>query len=127
MISLTTLTDEQLARARYSHRGRAAYTIHGGHDHVLRQKIVALSQGHRSLEDCGPGEAMLQVLRGHVVLSTGRDTCNGTAGEFFTIPPGQHSLEALEDSAVLLTVFTDHQPISSSAGVSDGHRFSHVR
>lgn len=68
-MSLTTLTDEQPARARSSHSRRAAYTIHGGHHRALQEKIVALAKGHRLLEDTGGGwEATLLLLRGHVAF-----------------------------------------------------------
>jgi hypothetical protein len=45
--SLTALADEQLAVARHAHSGRAAHTIHGGHDHPLRQTLLSLAQGGR--------------------------------------------------------------------------------
>jgi hypothetical protein len=35
-ISLTSMASEKLAEARQAHSGRAAHTIHGGHDHELR-------------------------------------------------------------------------------------------
>ena len=88
-MSLTTLTDEQLARARSSYNGRAAYTVLAGHHRALHEKIVALAKGHRLLEDSGGGwEATVLPLRGHVVVTTGRDTCDGTAGRLLTIPSG---------------------------------------
>jgi quercetin dioxygenase-like cupin family protein len=103
-ISLTALADEQLAAARESAAGRSAHTVHGGHEHALRQTLVALASGHELAEHNSPGEATLQVLRGHVRLIAGDDTWDGAAGDQITIPPVRHALEALEDSAVLLTV-----------------------
>jgi phage replication-related protein YjqB (UPF0714/DUF867 family) len=44
--SLSALADEQLAVARHAHSGRATHTIHGGHDHPLRQTLLALAQEH---------------------------------------------------------------------------------
>ncbi|MBI3691077.1 MAG: LuxR family transcriptional regulator, partial [Mycolicibacterium aromaticivorans] len=49
-ISLTELADEQLATARSSNSGRAAHTVHGGHDHPLRQTLIALAKGHELSE-----------------------------------------------------------------------------
>ncbi len=104
-ISLTSLAAEKLAEARQSHSGRAAHTIHGGHTHELRQTVVALLAGHELSEHDSPGQASLQVLQGHVHLTAGADDWDGRAGDYVVIPPQRHSLQAVEDSAVLLTVF----------------------
>ncbi len=106
-ISLTGLVDEQLAAARAAHSGRAAHTIHGGHDHVLRQTVIALAAGHELGEHDSPGEATLQVLRGQVRLVVGEDSYDGSTGDYLVIPPLRHALLAIEDSAVLLTVLAD--------------------
>jgi quercetin dioxygenase-like cupin family protein len=106
-ISLTALVDEQLEAARAAHSGRAAHTIHGGHEHLLRQTVIALAAGHELGEHASPGEATLQVLRGHVRLSAGEDSCDGSAGDYLVIPAQRHALLAVDDSAVLLTVLAD--------------------
>jgi quercetin dioxygenase-like cupin family protein len=103
-ISLTELADEQLATARQAPAGRASHTVHGGHEHALRQTLVALTSGQELAEHNSPGEATLQVVRGHVRLIAGDDTWDGASGDHVTIPPVPHALQALEDSAVLLTV-----------------------
>ncbi len=102
--SLTDVAAEQLAAARQAHSGRASHTIHGGHTLELRQTVVALASGHELGEHESPGEATLQVLQGHVQLISGDDTWDGNSGDFVTIPPRRHSLRALEDSVVVLTV-----------------------
>jgi quercetin dioxygenase-like cupin family protein len=106
-ISLTAVVDEQLDAARKAHSGRAAHTVHGGHDHSLRQTVIALAAGHELGEHTSPGEATLQVLRGHVRLSVGEDSVDGSAGDYLVIPRQRHALLAVDDSAVLLTVLTD--------------------
>lgn len=103
-LSLTALADEQIAAASAAHAGRAAHTVHGGHEHALRQTVIALAGGHELAEHESPGEATLQVLRGRVRLIAGDDSVEGSAGDLLVIPPVRHSLSALEDSAVLLTV-----------------------
>lgn len=103
-VSLTSLAAEKLAQARESHSGRAAITIHGGHTHELRQTLVALRAGEELAEHDSPGEATLQVLQGHVRLAAGDVSWEGTAGDHVTIPPQRHSLAAIDDSAVILTV-----------------------
>ncbi|MDF2712813.1 MAG: LuxR family transcriptional regulator [Nonomuraea muscovyensis] len=103
-ISLDTLADEHLAAAREAASGRSARTVHGGHDHSLRQTLLALAAGRGLDEHESPGEATLQVLRGRVRLATREDAWEGSAGEYVVIPAERHSLTAIDDSAVLLTV-----------------------
>jgi quercetin dioxygenase-like cupin family protein len=102
--SLTALADEQLAVARQAPAGRASHTVHGGHEHALRQTLVALAAGQELAEHNSPGEATLHVVKGRVRLTAGDDAWDGEAGDHVTIPPARHALRALEDSAVLLTV-----------------------
>jgi quercetin dioxygenase-like cupin family protein len=107
-ISLTELADEQLSLARRSHSGRAAQTIHGGHDHPLRQTLIALAAGYELGEHHSPGETTLLVLRGRVRLTTADDEVwDGVTSEYLAIPPTRHALQAIDDSVVLLTVLAD--------------------
>ncbi len=103
--SLTALADEQLAVAHATAgSGRSAHTVHGGHEHALRQTLIALTAGSGLAEHNSPGEATLQVLRGRVRLTTAGDSVEAEAGDLLVIPPERHSLDAIDDSAVLLTV-----------------------
>lgn len=106
LVSLTTVVDEQLAAAKEAHSGRSAHTVHGGHDKHLRQTVIALAAGNGLAEHESPGEATLQVLRGRVRLSAGDHAAEGVAGDLMVIPDARHALDAVEDSAVLLTVRT---------------------
>ena len=102
--SLTTLVHDHLEKAVTATSGRSAHTIHGGHEHVLRQTLIALRGGSGLDEHESPGEATLQVLHGQVILVAGDETWNGSVGDLMIIPDARHALRAVEDSVVLLTV-----------------------
>lgn len=101
---LDALAREQLKRAASGSTGRSATTVYGGHEQVLRQTLVTLCAGTSLTEHESPGEATLIVLRGRVRLHAGDDTWEGRTGDLLLIPPARHSLDAVEDSAVVLTV-----------------------
>src|SRR6478609_5852914 len=103
-ISLPSLADEHLRHAREGSAGRSAHTLFGGHDHRLRQTLIALLAGQSLEEHESPGEATLQVVSGRVRLIAGDDTQEAGPGDLVTIPPDRHALAADEDSVVLLTV-----------------------
>ncbi|HZQ32510.1 MAG TPA: cupin domain-containing protein [Mycobacterium sp.] len=106
-LSLTAVADEQLARARQSNSGRSALTIYGGHEHFLRQTVIAIIGGRELSEHESPGEATLQVLAGEVKVTAEDNTWKGAVGDYLVIPPVRHSLQAVEDAVVLLTVRAD--------------------
>jgi quercetin dioxygenase-like cupin family protein len=103
-LSLTALVREQLEVAERSDRGRSAHTVYGGHEHTLRQTVIALAAGQLLEEHENPGEATVHVLHGRVRLAAGETSWEGSAGDLLIVPDSRHSLEALEAAAVLLTV-----------------------
>jgi quercetin dioxygenase-like cupin family protein len=103
-LSLVALAREQVTRARAASSGRSAQTVYGGHEHVLRQTVIALASGHRLEEHENPDEATVHVLTGRVRLGAGDATWDGSPGDLLIVPDARHTLEALEDSTVLLTV-----------------------
>ncbi|RNI23920.1 cupin domain-containing protein [Flexivirga caeni] len=102
--SLTALGRQQLAAARTAGNGRSAHTVYGGHEHTLRQTLIALTAGSALSEHESPGEATLVVLQGHVQLTSAAATWDGSPGDHLIIPAARHALNAVEDSVVLLTV-----------------------
>ena len=102
--SLEATARELLERARGGSGGRAATTVIGGHEKVLRQTVIAMVDGATLAEHENSGEASVHVLAGRVRLTAGQHSWEGRRGDLLMVPAASHSLAALEDSAVLLTV-----------------------
>jgi quercetin dioxygenase-like cupin family protein len=102
-MSLDALAREQLDRARSGESARSSSTVFGGHEHALRQTVVALLAGAALSDHENPGEATVQVLRGRVELTVGDDSWEGRSGDLIVIPDARHGVLAHEDSVILLT------------------------
>jgi quercetin dioxygenase-like cupin family protein len=102
--SLTALAREQLELSHAAPSGRSSSTVYGGHEHQLRQTVIALSAGQALGEHNNPGEATVHVLSGRVRLGAGDASWEGSAGDLIVVPDSPHDLQALDDAAVLLTV-----------------------
>jgi quercetin dioxygenase-like cupin family protein len=103
-ISLDALASQQMESAVTAGGGHTADTVFCGHEKVLRQTVVGMIAGARLAEHENPGEATMLVLHGRVRLSAADLSWDADRGDLLIVPDSRHSLEALEDSAVLLTV-----------------------
>jgi quercetin dioxygenase-like cupin family protein len=103
-LSLDALAREHLHLAEQSSAGRSAHTVVGGHEHIMRQTMVALTAGTTLAEHENPGEATVLVLSGRVRLETGQDSWEGRRGDLIIVPAARHSLHAVEDAVILLSV-----------------------
>ena len=103
-MSLQALALTQLEAAAAAPSGRSAHTVYGGHEQVLRQTLIAMTAGTSLYEHENPGAATVNVLSGRVRLVAGSDSWDGREGELIVIPPARHSLHAVENAVVLLTV-----------------------
>jgi quercetin dioxygenase-like cupin family protein len=103
-ISLTALARQHLETARSASSGRSAHTVYGGHEHSLRQTLMALTAGNSLDDHESPGEATLEVLKGRVRVTNSTSGWDGTPGDLIVLPRERHGLRAVEDSVVLLTV-----------------------
>jgi len=102
--SLDALGRKHLKQARASSARRSSETVFGGHEHVLRQTLMALIAGTIMGEHESPGEATIHVLSGRILVTAGVDSWEGRNGDIIIIPPLRHDLQAIVDSVVLLTV-----------------------
>ena len=102
--SLTALARHELEHAMEAASGRSAATVQGGHDRMLRQTVIGIRAGESLKVGESPSEATLQVLTGRVILYSGGRQSPGWIGDLLIVPDAPHSLEAVENSAVLLTV-----------------------
>ncbi|CCQ15028.1 Cupin domain-containing protein [Rhodococcus sp. AW25M09] len=102
-ISLDAIAREKIAEATAANSRRSATSVYGGHEHTLRQTLIALAAGAELSEHNNPGEATVQVLSGRIELVSGSDVWSGTTGDLLTVPDAPHSLRATTDAAVLLT------------------------
>jgi quercetin dioxygenase-like cupin family protein len=103
-LSLEALARQLLGQAADAEGGRTAQTVMGGHERVLRQTVIAMVEDAVLAEHANPGEATIYVLRGRVVLAAGDQSWEGRDGDMIIVPDTLHSLQAKQDSVVLLTV-----------------------
>ena len=102
---LTALIEEQITLAGQGDTsGRSAKTLHGGKDKALRQTLVVMLAGHRMDEHVSPGEATVLVLGGTLKVHTAEQQIELGEGDFLVVPAERHSVDAIEDSAFILTV-----------------------
>jgi len=85
-LSLDALARELLDRATSASGGRAAQTVIGGHEKVLRQTVIAMAGNAALTEHANPGEASVHVLRGRVLLTAGEQTWEGRDGDLIIVP-----------------------------------------
>ncbi|RFZ13556.1 Cupin domain protein [Mycobacterium marinum] len=102
-ISIEALARQQLEHAAAQGRN-AADTVVGGHERVLRQTVIGMLAGAELGEHENPGEATVYVVKGSVRLEAADQRWEARTGDLLKIPDARHSLLALTDSAILLTV-----------------------
>lgn len=106
------LAAELLSEATSASAGRAARTLPHPVD-GLRQTVIALSAGAELGEHESPGPASLLVIRGRVRVLAGERSIGLGPHQMSPVPNRRHSLQADEDSVVLLSVAVpDRAPVA---------------
>ena len=103
-IDLAALGDELMAEAAGAASGRATRVLRARPGGSLSQVMLALDAGRELSEHENPGQALLEIRRGRVRLVAGEVAWELGTGEHVVIPDRRHSLLALEDALVTLTV-----------------------
>ncbi|WP_211193279.1 LuxR family transcriptional regulator [Actinoplanes sp. TBRC 11911] len=104
MSSLTDLARIQMASARRAERGLSVQIVRGSHNRALRHIVMGLRAAATVCEYPSAKQATLQVLAGRIRVTVGPQTFEAITGDLLAIPTGTHTLVAIEDSALLLTV-----------------------
>ncbi|MEZ4491826.1 MAG: cupin domain-containing protein [Dehalococcoidia bacterium] len=83
--------------------GRAAVTL--VKEAGITVVLLALAKSNELTDHHAPGAATVQVLEGQIEIAGGARPITGEAGALVTFAPGvEHSIKALTDSTVLVTV-----------------------
>jgi quercetin dioxygenase-like cupin family protein len=117
--SLTALADGLLSHALSESSRRDMRTVDGGRPHLLYQSVIALARGQRIEEHDNPGEATMQVLHGRVRVTASDDTTDVSTGQLLIVPSVRHSVTALQDAVLLLTVAKRTTPTPGDAMDTD--------
>ena len=102
VVHLADLADRLLDAARAHPSQRAAETINSGP--LMRATVIALAAGAELAEHGSPPAATLQVISGQARLHTAGQAWVLHDGQIVAIPPQRHTLSAITDAVVLLTV-----------------------
>lgn len=107
IISVNIPEEQQrlLETAQTAHARRAGRTVF--HGDGLRQTLVALLNGAELAEHESPLEAFIHVLQGGVVVYGDNRQWHLDEGELCPVPPERHSLTAIRDSVITITVLRD--------------------
>lgn len=101
---LQALAGELLAEAEALTARRSARTLTPGAGAPLKQSLLALKAGEQLQEHLAPGSTTLVGITGTAVLSDERSAITLSDGVWAPCPQGAHTLEAVSDAVVLITV-----------------------
>ena len=109
-LGLAAVADELLAEAGQLRSGRSARTLTPGSGAPFKQTLLALTAGQRLQDHVAPGPTTLMGVRGTAVLTNGQESVTLDDGSWTPCPTGLHSLEAISDTVLLITVASTNDP-----------------
>lgn len=109
-LDLGAVAEELLAEAGQLRSGRSARTLTPGSGAPLKQTLLALTAGQRLQDHLAPGPTALLGVRGTAVLTDDQQAVTLTDGVWASCPTGPHSLEAISDAVILITVTPANDP-----------------
>ncbi|MFU8841185.1 MAG: hypothetical protein ACNA8R_10765 [Nitriliruptoraceae bacterium] len=109
-LDLQAAADALLAEAGQLNAGRSARTLTPGPGAPLKQTLLALTAGQRLQDHLAPGPTTLLGIRGEAVLTHDDGAVTLAEGVWAACPVGPHSLDAVTDAVVLLTVTPSAEP-----------------
>jgi quercetin dioxygenase-like cupin family protein len=113
IVDLGEAAREAIEAARTSKHGKGTRVLWTGpHQRLV---VVGLTEGAKLAEHASPPAASLHVLAGTVRLHAGEEAeWVVREGEVVAIPPERHAVDAVTESAFLLTVSLDPHPDTPS-------------
>jgi hypothetical protein len=114
--SLTALADGLLSHAVSASTRRSGCTVHGGLRHQLRQTMIASVAGADAGQLRSSGRGDRASAPRPVRIAAGDDTTDGSAGQLLIVPAAGHTVQALDDTVVLLTVVERAAPRAPEPG-----------
>lgn len=88
--------------AQHAVSRRAGSTVYRGDG--VRQTMVVIMAGEHMAEHSSPQEGFIHVMEGKVRLHGDERDWEISAGQILPLPPEKHSVTAIEDSTLTLTV-----------------------
>ena len=108
--ALADVGSAQLRISKDAAAGRSSATLLGGHDHALRQTVIAIVEGQVMQIHNSPIEATLLLLTGSVDIVTDDEGIELAPGDLVVLPGGPHTITARFDTTALLTVSKGDYP-----------------
>lgn len=102
VLKVSDVAVELLDEAKRQQAKRASRTLVSGS--AQRATVIALAEGAQLAEHKAPPAATLHVITGQVRLRTADHEWLLATGDLVRIPAQRHALDAITDTAVLLTV-----------------------
>lgn len=102
LIDLEVQQNELYESATQAASKRAGSTVYRGNG--VRQTMVVLLQDAEMAEHSSPEEGFIHVIQGAIRLDGDNRSWEVSAGQLLPVPPERHSVTALDDTVLTLTV-----------------------